>query len=131
MDTVLAHGLHVALAAGVILAIVLNIRRGMNSRSVALFAMVGAVIVSPYAFNYDMTAMSLATLIAIPRNMKGREAMAGSILWTLLWLLPIAVLFFNNFRFPISPLLIVLGLVWLWRNGAPGASLVPLPHSAR
>ena len=120
LDISLTYALHAILALGVGGATYLLVKRGADTKHVALFVMLGAAMISPYAFNYDMTAMSLAAVLAMPTDTKRAGAIAGRMLWIALWVLPIAILVLNNNGMPIAPILLTLGLIWLWRHDAPG-----------
>lgn len=76
--------------------------------------MLGAIIASPYAFNYDMTVTSLAVLLVASRLAgEGGGERLGRWLVFAVWLLPLLVIFMNNAGVALAPLVLVSAVVWL------------------
>ncbi len=77
---------------------------------------VGTIVASPYAFNYDMTAVSLAVALLALRALRQSFLPGERIVLALTWLLPITVELLNPIGLPIGSLVLLacFGLV-LWR----------------
>ncbi len=72
--------------------------------------LLGAIVSTPYAHNYDLSIASVAILLFFQNKLDERSRFTGHIMM-LVWFLPIIVLPFNWVGWPIGPLLL-LGLAW-------------------
>ena len=94
-------------------------RRERRMRACAA-VMLGAVLASPYAFNYDMTVTSAAVLLVVLRlSVDSDTARLGRALMFAVWLLPMLVVFLNNAGVALAPLILAAALIWSYRH-APG-----------
>jgi hypothetical protein len=134
IDPSLAFGLHclVAIAAGVATWWLLRRLRDPLPRAFVLLA--GTLLISPYAFNYDMGALCVtAALVAqIPQARHLRTAAIGI---ALIAVFPGLLAHLALSRLPVTPLLLAAGLAALWhieRDGSAhnGPALEP-PTRAR
>jgi arabinofuranan 3-O-arabinosyltransferase len=85
--------------------------------------LVGTFLVTPYAFNYDMGAISVAAaLLALRSRANGEHGL--TITYGILAVLPAAVVKLGLAGWPISPLLIAAAFVALWlaRSRAPAGA---------
>lgn len=104
----------VALAAAVAVFVLWRDRTRRFRASAAV--MLGAVLVSPYAFNYDMTVTSLAALLILSKltDVGRREKLGQNLIFTV-WLLPLLVFPLNAAGVPLAPVILAAALVWLAR----------------
>lgn len=90
---------------------------------------VGTFLASPYGFNYDMTAVSLAVALVALRGLRGGFLPGERVALAATWLLPVAVLWLNDKHLPVgAPILLwcfIYLLVRVWRSPAPRPAVVP------
>lgn len=100
-----------------------------DEKHLACFMVLATVLASPYAFNYDMTAVSLAVLLVLISETWGKVGGLWRGLWIAIWMLPLIVFVCNAIPLPIAPVLLGIGLWYLWSNfavkTASGASVQP------
>lgn len=79
--------------------------RERTNRDLQIAALIVAVyLVTPYAFGYDMTALSVAVLWMLGHAAKTGFMPGEKLLLALVWILPIAVMAVNFRGLPIAPL---------------------------
>jgi len=119
---VIAMGLHclVAIASAVATFWLLLRLRDPLHRAFVLLA--GTLLISPYAFNYDMGALCVAAAL-VAQTARAPHLRAAAIGIALIAVFPGVFPHLAVSRLPITPLLLAAGLVALWhiaRDGAPG-----------
>jgi hypothetical protein len=67
----------------------------------------GAVLASPYVFNYDMTAVSLAVALVTLRGLREGFLPGERVILMATWLLPSAVVWLNGSQLPIGSLILM------------------------
>lgn len=68
---------------------------------------VGTILASPYSFNYDMTAVTFAVILAGLRALKRGFRPGERFLLGTVWLLPLFVYWLNSHYLPLSPILLL------------------------
>lgn len=82
--------------------------RGPADRKLQSAALIVAVfLVTPYAFNYDMTILSVAVLWALSHAVKTGFMPGEKLLYAMVWILPIAVMAANSHGLPLAPLVLM------------------------
>lgn len=85
---------------------------GFQPLSVA-FLLIAAVMVTPYAHNYDMTLTS-AAVILLSWHIGTKEPLIGERSFlALLWAWPLLIFFANHYGFPVSILVLVISLSYV------------------
>jgi hypothetical protein len=93
-------------------------REGTSPRAILALA-IATMLVTPYGYNYDLTAIAgalVAYLLTIQPD--ARERM----LYGLLWLLPAATFSLMPLHLPLAPLILLAPLLYLARQSASAAS---------
>ncbi len=99
---------------------------------------VGTFIASPYAFNYDMTAVSLAVVLLALRGLRAGFLPGERLALAMTWLLPITVHWLNGNGAPAGPVVLLACFGYLlWRvraeirgRGNTGLGTVPIDSGA-
>jgi hypothetical protein len=120
LPTLAASAIQAAVAVAAIAVLLRNLPR--DSEEAGLATATATFLVLPYAFAYDMTVAGLAGLILFRRSLDGPSSLfrlaAGAAAFA-----PMAVMYLNLVRLPLTPLLIafqllaMLGLIG-WRSRA-------------
>lgn len=104
--------------------------RGRADRELQSAALIVAVfLVTPYAFNYDMTILSVAVLWALGHAMKTGFVPGEKLLLVMVWILPIAVMPANYWGLPVGPVLLaaffllILARAKGWLQNRAGAAV--------
>jgi len=121
LDPGLAMGLHciVAIAAGVATFWLLRRLRDPLHRAFVLLA--GTLLISPYAFNYDMGALCVAAAL-VAQSAKAPHLRAAAIGIALIAAFPGLLAHLALSRLPLTPLLLAAGLAALWRIARDGSA---------
>jgi hypothetical protein len=77
-----------------------------DPRQAGLAAACATFLVLPYAFNYDMTAVSVAALCLMRRTYAGTGWPLNPLIVMLAFLLPVITLVLNRYGLPLAPLLV-------------------------
>lgn len=98
--------------------------------SAGLAVLLGAVLVSPYAFNYDMTVSGLAALLVALglTGDQGRDRLGRNLMFAV-WFAPLLVFPLNAAGVPLVPIVLASALAWLIVSKAPFASKNAHPRS--
>ncbi|MFZ4541720.1 MAG: glycosyltransferase family 87 protein [Rickettsiales bacterium] len=97
--------LQLAVSMATILLSIRAFRQPLTLAERALILSLGAFLVSPYGFNYDMTLLTAALLLmAATKRLNLYETILGS----LIYLLPLLIYILNLIDLPIAPLLLML-----------------------
>lgn len=72
---------------------------------------VGAFLSSPYALGYDMTIVSAAIIMVVEIGQRTGFLWGEGVILTMVWFLPIAVIFLNAGGMPVAP--VIVGLLFL------------------
>lgn len=103
-----------AAVAFCVIPCIYGVFRKSADRNLQIAALIVATfLVTPYAFGYDLTALSVAVLWAFGHAVKTRFMPGEKLLLTVLWILPIAVMVINQTGLPIAPLFLAAFLVVL------------------
>jgi len=118
----------VSVIAGVtLIALLMRLRDPLDRAGAVL---IGTFLVSPYAFNYDMGAMSVAAACLALRAADGGRGWAAGV-YGALAVLPAAVSPLAMHGAPVAPLLLAGGFVVLWvgaqRPAIPAAATINVP----
>lgn len=105
-----ALAIQAALSLAVIVATCWAVRRTGDPCRRAFVIACAAPLATPYAFNYDLTAMSAALVWLLFGRLPWRSA--GTVVYLIAWVTPIMVMYSNPFGFDFAPLavLILFGL---------------------
>lgn len=79
-----------------------------DPQDAALATAVATFLVLPYAFAYDMTVVCLASLLLFRRALDEARPRWFSFGLAMATLLPMAIMYFNFFGYPVAPLLLAL-----------------------
>jgi hypothetical protein len=117
----LGYAIQAIVAAGVLIACCWAIRQNAPlARRIAII-MAGAVVAPPYCFNYDLTVLVAAQVLAWP----GYRALGGDrIIFALAWLLPVMMVQLGIAHMPIAPIILLAQFMVLLRGLAPAAASV-------
>jgi hypothetical protein len=85
-------------------------RMPADPRQAGLAAACATFLVLPYAFIYDMTAVSIASLVLLRRAGPGRGWLQSPLLALPAFLLPVVTIPLNGLGVPLAPLIIALML---------------------
>jgi hypothetical protein len=110
-----ALGYIVQAASASIAAVVvfLVFRRGRDRTLQTAVLAVGTLLVTPFAFNYDMTSSSLAVMLAAEHGLKTGFRTGERFVLVLAWILPISVMQLNSAGLPLAPLVLWVTLLYM------------------
>jgi hypothetical protein len=109
----LSYMVQAVVAAAMLVTCCWAIRRPAPLRWRIALIMIGVLLVPPYVFNYDMTILLAAQVIAWPgyRNMTGFDRAV----FAMAWLVPALVMEVGIARLPIAPLILLAQFLLLLR----------------
>lgn len=99
-------------AVAAIVVILMWVYQPADAHRAGLAAAAATFLILPYAFNYDMTVVSLAALILLTEASR-REKIWPALIASVIFLLPAVIIYMNKAGFWISPLLIAAFLFQL------------------
>ncbi len=110
--------IHAAIAiAALALATTITRREGASPRAILALA-IASILLTPYAYNYDLTAVAAALVLYLCATVEERAPV--HILLGGLWILPTAIYTLMFDSLPFGPLLLVATLTWLtWQSFYP------------
>lgn len=114
-----AAALQLAVSVPVAVIAALAVRRTPDPRQRALILASAAPLVTPYAFNYDLTALTLALSWRFLEPRAGETA-GASLLLRVAWLLPILIMPLNMLGWGIAPAVLLAVFVLAVREAAGG-----------
>ena len=126
----LGFSLHAALAvqaavAAVVLPVAVVAIARTDDACRRIFVLTTAtLLVTPYAFNYDMTALSVAIVWTLVGRLEWRPA--WSTVYLLGWIAPLATIFMSNVGIPMTPFIVAALFVLAVREALDGQPLLPL-----
>ncbi len=82
-------------------------RARADRRLQAAALIVAVFLVTPYAFNYDMTILSVAVLWTLGHAVKTGFMPGEKLLYAMVWILPVTVMAANYRGLPLAPLVLV------------------------
>lgn len=111
--------------AGVVLPIaVLAITRTDDACKRIFVLTTATLLVTPYAFNYDMTAVAVVIVWTLFNRLEWRPA--WSTIYLLGWVMPLATVFLTNVSLPVTPLVFGALFVLAVREALAGEPLAPV-----
>ncbi len=108
LENGLNYFLQIIVAFGVIVGIMWGMRRTHDSTLQLILASVGTFLVAPFAFNYDMTILSLAITFYFIQSWEHNFNILDRMLFMTIWFLPLVTVPLSMWGLPIAPL--ILGL---------------------
>lgn len=88
-------------------------------RKVAVL-LVATLLAVPYAFNYDMTLLSVAAIWSYQQQHRGHPGTTAAVILALAWTLPLTVFLLDLYGLPAGPL-VLAGFLWHLVRGAGGS----------
>lgn len=116
------YGIQGVVAVGVLIACCWAIRQKAPLEQRIAVVLVGALLAPPYCFNYDMTVLVAAQVIAWP-GYRNLDAMDRAV-FALAWLLPPAMVVAGMAHAPIAPIVLLAQFLVLIRRLAPAVERV-------
>jgi alpha-1,2-mannosyltransferase len=114
-----AMAAQVVLSIGVLAACAVGVRRHRDALSRALLIGSAGLLITPYAFHYDMGLLN-AALVAWLVHHAAQADSPRALLHKAAFLLPVWVMLLNSLLLPLAPLcLLAVFLKTLWANPAP------------
>jgi alpha-1,2-mannosyltransferase len=111
----------IALGAAIVVGWVYRARWGSTDLRAAVL-LTATLLASPYAFNYDMTALS-AVLLCIMACLPNKAFRQGELLaFIATWSLPMTVLLMNNAGIPLAPVVLAGMLAFLTLRAKAGTA---------
>lgn len=124
LPTALAGLIQVVGACLAIAAVWFSFRRFRPDAASVAVLLVATFLVSPYTLIYDLLLLMPAAVMLYRRGATGGFYPLERIAYAIVWVIPVAGLFLNFFRCPVTPLVLLLfgGIAWA-RMAAAAASL--------
>ena len=118
-------------AAGALLAAALSlrilVREGASPRAVFALAL-ATILITPYGYNYDLTAVSAALALCM---FSQRATVTESVLYGAVWVLPGASYLLLALHLPVLPVILMLALLHLaYRSAIPSREVKLVPFNA-
>lgn len=115
-----ALAMQLVVSAGVLVTTVLMVRRCRNARSRAMLIAAATPLITPYAFNYDLTALSaaIAWLIAERTSMLDRDRLV----FLVAWLVPALVMMPVISSLGLAPLILIAAFVTIVKHVSQSAA---------
>ena len=117
LNQTMNYGIQIVVALLVMTATYWAIRRTQDPILQLAVVSVATFLASPYAYNYDMTLVSASIGLLVVQLWDRGFSLAEGTLLGLLWFLPIGVILLNALQFPLGPVIIGLGFIFLLRLG--------------
>jgi hypothetical protein len=129
----IANVVQIVVTIGVLASVVVLIRQARDIALRALLVTSGTLLASPYAFNYDMTALTAAMLWVMLS--RWTLSVAQQLIFGAAWLAPTAVWTLHGKDLGITPLaygaVFVVAMVMIRREAPQAPSLMGLPDPMR
>lgn len=113
LENGLNYFLQITVALGVILGIMWGMRKTHDSTFQLVLASVGTFLVAPFAFNYDMTILSLAITFYFIQSWENDFNIFDRMLLLTIWFLPLVTVPLSMWGLPITPLILGIFLFLL------------------
>jgi hypothetical protein len=123
-----AMAIQVAVAVPVLVSLCWAVRRTADPCLRAMLVACAAILVSPYAFNYDLTALSAGLIWLLAGRLPWRPEYAA--VYLLAWIAPAAVMYLSMAGLGVMPLVLIALYAVMVREALSGNARIADPAGA-